>query len=67
VDHVYDIFEKYPDGSILWKASVAGRENAIGKLREFAVTTANECCLMHLPTKAVIASMNASKSKSASA
>jgi hypothetical protein len=66
MDRLYDLFEKYPDGSLLWNSSVAGHENAIRKLRELAETTTNECCVMHLPTKTVIASMNASNSQSAS-
>jgi hypothetical protein len=58
VDRQYDVFEKFPDGSLIWKGNFVGLENAIQKLQEFATTTENECCLMYLPTKAVIASMN---------
>ena len=58
VDRKYDLFEKFPDGAIIWKGTVAGHENAIRKLQEFAATTENEYCLMNLPTEAVIASMN---------
>jgi hypothetical protein len=65
MDRVYDIFEKLPDGSLMWKTSVAGHEKAIQQLRELAKTTANECLVMHLPTKTLIATMNASKSERA--
>jgi hypothetical protein len=65
VDRVYDIFEKYPDGSLMWITSIAGHENAIRRLRELAASTPNECCVMHLPTQAVIATLNASKSERA--
>jgi hypothetical protein len=58
MDRQYDLFEKFPDGSMIWKGNFVGLENAMQKLQEFATTTENECCLMHLPTKAVIASMN---------
>jgi hypothetical protein len=58
VDRQYDLFEKFPDGKLMWKSMVVGRENAIHELQKLATTTANECCLMHLPTKTVIASMN---------
>lgn len=54
----YDLFEKFPDGAMIWKGNFLGRENAIQKLQEFAVTTPNECFVMHLPEKTVIASMN---------
>ncbi len=66
MDRQYDLFEKFPDGSMIWKGTVAGHENAIRKLQELAGTTGNECCVMHLPTKAVIASMNTSTSASTS-
>jgi hypothetical protein len=58
MERVYDLFEKDADGSPLWKTSGAGHENAIHELQELAETTSNECFVMHLPTKAVIASMN---------
>jgi hypothetical protein len=58
VDRQYDLFEKFPDGRLMWKSMVVGRENAIQKLQEFAATTPNECFVMHLPEKTVIASMN---------
>jgi hypothetical protein len=58
VDREYDLFEKFPDGSLIWKTCVAGHDNAIHELQELAETTLNECCLMDLPTKTVIASMN---------
>jgi hypothetical protein len=66
MDRKYDLFEKFPDGAMIWRGTVAGHENAIRKLQEFAATTENECCVMHLPEKAVIASMNTPKSQGAS-
>ncbi len=61
MDREYDLFEKYPDGTVLWKSSVVGHENAICKLKELAASTKNECFLMHLPTNTVIASMNVAR------
>jgi hypothetical protein len=58
MDRKYDLFENFSDGSLMWKCTVAGHENAIRKLQEFAATTTNECFLMHLPEKAIIATMN---------
>jgi hypothetical protein len=59
VERTYDIFEKQPDGAMLWKATVVGHEPAIAKLRELAGKSPNEIQVMHLPTKALIATMNA--------
>jgi hypothetical protein len=65
MDRTYDLFEKYPDGTMMWKDSISGHEIAIRKLQELAAKTLNECCLMHLATNSVIARMNASKSEGA--
>lgn len=46
----FDLFEKV-DGSLIWRATVVGCEDAIRQLREVAAKTKNECCLMHTPTK----------------
>ena len=60
----YDIFEVLPDSQPMWRAAVARHENALRALKELAVKTTNEVRVMHLPTKAVIAVMNANKSQS---
>jgi|HubBroStandDraft_6_1064221.scaffolds.fasta_scaffold1145072_1 hypothetical protein len=60
----YDIFEVLPDGQPIWRAAVAGHENALRVLKQLAAKTTNEVRMMHLPTKAVIAMMNADKSQS---
>jgi hypothetical protein len=38
----YDIFEKFTDGSTLWRACVSGRFEAHRKTRELAEHSANE-------------------------
>jgi len=58
MDREYDLFEKFPDGSLLWRDVVLGHENAIHKLQELAAKTPNECYAMHLPTNVILASMN---------
>jgi hypothetical protein len=58
MDRKYDLFEKFSDGSLMWKGAITGLDNALRKLRELAATTMNECCVMHLPDQAVIASLN---------
>jgi hypothetical protein len=61
VERTYDIFEKLPDGAMRWRASVAGHEPAILKLKEIAVSSTNEFQLMHLPTQTIIATLNEPK------
>jgi hypothetical protein len=61
MDRSYDLFEIFPDGSALWRGAVVGHEDAIRKLKELATTTTNEMRLMHVPTKTVIATLNAPK------
>jgi hypothetical protein len=51
----YDVFEKFPDGSTLWRACVAGRYGAQRKIHELAERSDNEFFLIdiqpgqHLP------------------
>ena len=40
--HDYDIFEKFPDGSTLWRACIAGRYEAHRKMQELAERSENE-------------------------
>ena len=40
--HDYEIFEKFPDGSTLWRACVLGRYEAQRKLQELAEYSENE-------------------------
>jgi hypothetical protein len=42
MNHEYDLFEKFPDGSSLWRASVPGLENARLQLRELAQKSKNQ-------------------------
>jgi hypothetical protein len=58
MEREYDLFEHFPDGSLMCRETVSGHENAIGKLRELAARTKNEVRVMHLPTETLIASMN---------
>jgi hypothetical protein len=58
MDHEYDLFEIYPDGSPVWRDVVSGKEKAILKLRELSAETANEVRVMHLPTSTVVAASN---------
>jgi hypothetical protein len=51
MERTYNLFEKLPDGATRWRASIAGHELAIFKLKEIAASSANEFQLMHLPTQ----------------
>jgi hypothetical protein len=55
VDASYDIFEILPDGSPLWKGVVIGRDAALKELESLAENCENELRVIHLPTKAVVA------------
>jgi hypothetical protein len=39
--HKFDLFEKFPDGSSLWRACVIGREGVRQHLNELAKTSTN--------------------------
>jgi hypothetical protein len=44
----YDIFEKFPDGSTLWRVCVAGRFEAQRKVAELAERSDNEFFLIDI-------------------
>ena len=54
VNREYDLFEVFPDGALVWRGPVSGRDDAIRKLQELSAETGNELRLMHVPTKTLI-------------
>jgi hypothetical protein len=46
---------------MLWRVAVRGHEAAIRKLQELAAQSTSEFHLMHVPTKTVMATINAPK------
>jgi hypothetical protein len=40
--HDYDIFEKFPDGSTIWRVCVSGRYETERKMRELTEQSKNE-------------------------
>lgn len=62
VNRAYDLFEKFPDGSVLWKGCIAGLEEAIAKLKHEAGLSPNEHFVRHSPTNAIVARLNVSES-----
>ena len=59
MDRDYDIFEKFPDGGLRWIEVVHGRASALSRLREIAATSPNEIYAIYLPTREIIATLNA--------
>ena len=64
MDHQFDLFEVFPDGSPLWREAVTGHENAMLKLKELSSKTTNEVRIIDLKANAVIAAMNQSRQPS---
>ena len=60
MDRDYDLFEVFPDGSVIWRESVTGHEKAIRRLRELVQVTDNEFRVMHILTNTLIASLKSS-------
>lgn len=54
----YDIFEQFPNGLPVWRGYAAGLSSASAKLAELAQQTSNECFLICIPTKEVVARLN---------
>jgi hypothetical protein len=58
MDREYDIFEKLPDGSILWRTVIKGLENALARLKELGAVSPNEHFAIHTPSNVIIARVN---------
>jgi hypothetical protein len=58
----YDLFERFPDGSPIWRGRASGLNDAEAKLRNLASTTTNECFALYLPTKEIVLRVNAAAS-----
>jgi hypothetical protein len=65
MDRAYDIFQVQPDGTLLWRETVAGHRAAMDKLEQLARLESCEFRLLHLPEKTIIATMNAPKTSDA--
>jgi hypothetical protein len=46
----YDLFERFADGSSLWRASVISLEGARLHMRDLAVKSSNQFYAMHVAT-----------------
>jgi hypothetical protein len=54
VERTYDLFERMPNGDVLWRASIPGLAEARKEVAALAERTGNECLLMHVLTHEVI-------------
>jgi hypothetical protein len=52
--HEYDLFEKFPDGSSLWRDSVPGFENTRLRLQGLAQRSENQFYAINLTTGEVL-------------
>jgi hypothetical protein len=48
--HDFDVFEKFPDGSTLWRACIAGRYETHRKMQELAEHSENEFYAIDIQT-----------------
>ena len=58
MDREYDIFERLPEGSPIWRGYASGLSNACVKLFQVATATSNQCFLICLATKEIMARVN---------
>ena len=58
MDRHYDIFEKLPDGTVVWRTFVPGLQNALAELKKFSKLSPNEFYAFHTPTKETVARAN---------
>jgi hypothetical protein len=63
MEREYDIFEEFPDGELTWHGHTVGLSSARRQMQEVAGTTKNECFIVHLPTKEVVARVNVHSSR----
>ena len=54
----YDIFEKLPDGTVLWRVFVPGLQNALDKMQELSKLSPNEFFTYHSPTNETVGRAN---------
>jgi len=58
MQRTYDIFEKMPDGTIMWRGSVQGLEEAVRILKELAARSLNEFQMLHLASQSLVGTAN---------
>lgn len=66
MEREYDLFEQFPDGEPMWRGHAVGLLRARQELQALARATSNECFIVHLPTKEVVARLNVLSSRGVS-
>ena len=61
----YDIFEKLPNGSALWRACVSGRHEAQRKVQELAEHSENQFLTIDIQSEELLSSNETGKSRPA--
>jgi hypothetical protein len=54
MDSDYDIFEKLPDGKVIWRFAVIGRDIAVAQFEQIAAISANEVFVVQVDSQEVI-------------
>ena len=54
MDREYDIFEKFPDGTNIWRAFVKGLIEAGARVAPLSETSPNEFYAIHIPSGDVV-------------
>jgi hypothetical protein len=61
----YELFERFPDDSMVWRGNVVGLRNVRFALQEIAKSTTNECVAVYLPTHEIVDRLNANPDRRA--
>jgi hypothetical protein len=61
----FDVFEKFPDGSTLWRVCVNGRYEALRKMHELAEHSGNEFFLIDIQAEVLVPSISTQRSSRA--
>ena len=56
MDREYDVFEKFPDGTHIWRAFVKGLIEARARVAELSEISPDEFYAIHTPSKEIVAS-----------
>ncbi len=54
MNHKYDLFEKFPDGSSLWRACVVGLKGTRQHMLDLSQQSPNRFYAMHLQTGKIV-------------
>ncbi len=61
----FDVFERFPDGSTLWRCCVHGRYEAQRKMHEMAEHSGNEFFLIDIQAEVLVLSISTQKTSRA--